>query len=427
VIPLLMTAMTASAQWYTTKIEDDPTGTAVVGVAIRQWGPTDEVFFAVETRDTSSGEHDLHMEQWDCLNAACSSVSPSDGPDELFDNLLHDQYMHPSMAIMRESASDPRVLTVATRDRKRTTCDGNIYELAGYLDRVAIYLDVNSQEWDTSSGTMTGDYAVRLSDTSDDVCENATRTFTKYEKNTKDVHVAYDWNESPDVYMGNDPVDYPQEVYIANRAVSSSSQTQTLVHRDFGEVLWRSRPTFAFDDNADRIAAFHEPNYTVVDFVDESDPWNTDVAFSLPVTSRTWPSISTRGDRIDLVDSEGYATCTMSGTVDCRDDADWSDEELGVGDDAQIVSDGDKLFILTGSGETIQIKTKCVGDTSWSTTTPKTPTGGNKQLAYSGRPSIVLNRQDNVLHVAFVENTTGELNEDDGEAWWARRSYSDCP
>lgn len=76
---------------------------------------------------------------------------------------------------------------------------------------------------------------------------------------------------------------------------------------------------------------------------------------------------------------------------------------------------------------TIRIKTKCVGDTSWSTSTPKTPTGGNKQLAYSGRPSIALNRRDNVLHVAFVENTSGELNEDYGEAWWARRSYSDCP
>jgi hypothetical protein len=57
----------------------------------------------------------------------------------------------------------------------------------------------------------------------------------------------------------------------------------------------------------------------------------------------------------------------------------------------------------------------------------RTPDGGETsnedQLVSLSRPAIALNREENIVHVVFVE-----ANPDDGtsELWWYRRAYTPC-
>jgi hypothetical protein len=43
-----------------------------------------------------------------------------------------------------------------------------------------------------------------------------------------------------------------------------------------------------------------------------------------------------------------------------------------------------------------------------------------------GRPHMVLNRSDDMIHVAFWEQSEDAEDATDGNAWWAYRSYPSC-
>lgn len=49
----------------------------------------------------------------------------------------------------------------------------------------------------------------------------------------------------------------------------------------------------------------------------------------------------------------------------------------------------------------------------------------DSQSIQFGRPSIALNRDENIVHVVFREVSTPAGTS--AELWWSRRSYADCP
>jgi len=431
----------AQAQWVGNLVESDTASTAVVGAAIRQWGPTDEVFMVFEVRDTNTlvNEHHVHIGEWECNNTSCSSasfVNSSASPMDLLNDLRHDQYAHPAMAIKREGPSEGRDLIVTMRGRADDECDGSgPYATGGATETVTKYLDVVGRWWSTNPVGL-GSGTVRM-DALDSVCENAQYSFTRYDRNTYDAHAAYDWEETPDVVSG--PTYVPADVFVADYP-DGGPWSHEAIWRGATEPNLHYAPTFDFYDdgagNARRVVAYHDVTASSVEVAhpDEPDPWNSDAAFSTAVGQ--WnPSIKVQGDRVDVVTATGsninYNTCSTTFSVDCRNDADWTEEIIATNaTEASVVSDGDRLFIVSSSntnGSEVKVRTKCVGDPSWSVEAPRSVPTGESQMLYSGRPYVALNKKDNVLHVVFIENENGLPNEDTGDAFWFRRSYADCP
>jgi hypothetical protein len=327
------------------------------------------------------------------------------------------------MAITRENATAPREIHVAMRGRWQN-CAGAIYAVSSATADITKYLDVVSRVWDTDIGYQAA--GLVRADPSDIACEDSTRSFARFD-NDKNFNVAYDWAETPDVSSG--PSFVEPDIFIAEYT------THTMVDRYFNEDGLRYAPTFDFynDDNNNevRTVAFHDTQKdTTVDFPDFSGV--VDVSFDRTHVNNIWhPSIEVEDDQIHLVNGDGdlldYRTCTKSSNSDCLDTADWDHEELpNDADEAAIVADGERLFIVFSEDGVVKTATKCVGATSWTFNTPRPP-GTKAQMLYSGKPYAVVNKHDNVLHIAFVENSSGLQNEGDGEAWWLRRSYTDCP
>jgi hypothetical protein len=71
---------------------------------------------------------------------------------------------------------------------------------------------------------------------------------------------------------------------------------------------------------------------------------------------------------------------------------------------------------------------RCGGGT-WSEPEIIRSTGaGYDQFIGLGRPNIGLNRQDEIVHVAFVEmDDHDRASFEDGTVWWATRGYTACP
>lgn len=444
-------ATLAHSQWIEQRIQEGDEDLVPVGVAIRQWGPTDEVFFAVESRvPEPDGDHTLAVQHWTCGDSSCTTATINGLEDPIGDALRLGQYWFPSMAIQRldpqgESGERPRQLHIVARDRIRANCVGNgAYEsFTNAFDNNVRFLDLREFRWDTSAGAQPANPSgqVRMGDF-DEICEDAQLSWTKVFSGTGEVHTSYTWNENPDNIA--QPTGVP-DVEVARSAppAQGNGWDRLIASRWYwynGDPVVQQNPSFDFYDDDARAVAYDVTDGARVQFVDDATPWNHDVEFpgiaGTGINARPSIAYHVASGRYHLVGSPEnsqdvlYTTCQEGLGVDCLDGADWSVPTIiGQGDHASVEVDGDKVFVVYENAA-VYVLSQCVGDASWNVQVPRAPVGGRLQSLYSGRPTFAINKQANVLHVAFTERPQtipNEVNPDEGDAWWVRRTYNDCP
>ncbi len=442
-------AVAVAQSWTSVLLEPDTGTTIPVAVAVRQWPATDQVFFAIEIRETgalSENEHLLEVHEFTCGNAPCSTVTLTDGPDVLDGVLRGGQFMNTSMGIHRETATAPITLSLVRRSVVEDDCDadGLNYDTEGIGDTNVRNLAIRRWGWDTSVGANFP--TIIQSTPGNTICEDAGLSYTRVLTPGHVTHAAYRWNVNPDI-NALDRIEYWNGV--SNITVPNTNPGGGQTEQD--------HVTFDFYDNSKRVIA-HRSWETVggvlrsvirVQFLDEPAP-APDIRFVGDFVS-DYPSIVYDNNRFHLVwhDQQAttagrvrYATCTRAGASTCLNVSDWAVELVDTGTDLQHASvevDGNKVFIvymddidpMPDKDYRVRAKTQCFGAAAWSSVTEVTPRSpANAEWAQSlfmGRPNFAVNRLDNVFHLAMVEQLQYLPTNDDAEAWWVRTTYSDCP
>jgi hypothetical protein len=445
---IALIATLAQAQWTGIRIQEGDDDLVPVGVAIRQWGPTKDVFFAIESRvPVLNGDHTAAVHHWSCSNASCTGATPVGQAHPIGDAVRLGQYWFPSMAVQRLDVLNlPRKLHIVARDRIRVNCVGTEAYAAknNPLDDNIRFLDLREFTWDTQVGTLqiTPASQLRLGDM-DEVCEDAGTSWTKVFPGTGHVYTSYSWNETPYAHPAGV---VPPDVEVADRPDNGGFWSNDVVPRWYwhaGDPTVHANPSFDFYDAEARAVAYDTTHGARVQFVDDATPWAHDVLFpgisdSTGQTIDADPSIAyhAAAGRYHLVGAPSgkeqvlYTTCQEAPGVDCLETAHWTvPTQIASGVRASVEFDGNRVFVIYEGAAAVTLLTKCVTDAAWTTQTPRVPPSGYLQSLYSGRPSMVVNKLDNVLHVAFTERVDNQplINPDQGDAWWLRRTYSDCP
>lgn len=444
-------AAAAAQSWTSVLIEPNTATTEPVGVSVRQWTATDQVFFAIETRESAGDmEHLIQVEEWTCSNPSCTAVSLTDGPDVLDNVIRGDQYMNASMGIQRETSTAPIKLQMAMRGLYHLDCDGDGIDYAAepLNDKNVTGLTMRRWIWDTA----VGEYAyppVLLFPPVNTVCEDAGLSYTRIQTATQEPHTVFRWNTNPGPGGALDRLEY---------AVNTTSTTVPNTNPG-GSTVEQEHAQFDFyDEGEKRVVAHRSYEQTApgvvqwvirVQFLDESPA--PDVRF-FGTHDADYPSIVYHDERFHLVWNEQnnartdgkiwYATCDRTST-DCFLAGNWDVELVDAGSDMQhanVEVDGNRVFIVYmddldptfgDMDYRVRVKTQCFGAAAWSTVseaTPRSPANAEwTQSIYMGRPNFALNRVDNLFHLGLIEAQSYLPTANDREAYWVRASYSDCP
>ena len=79
----------------------------------------------------------------------------------------------------------------------------------------------------------------------------------------------------------------------------------------------------------------------------------------------------------------------------------------------------------------VKFSERC-GTGSWSTPEVIRTGSGSDQIIEFGRPNVVLNREEHLVHVLFVELDAYSTSDDlqsvtkDGDVWWYWKGYTPC-
>jgi hypothetical protein len=128
-----------------------------VSVALRAWGPTDEVFLVYERRFPTQTDmpHKLYLTGYQCPDSVCASNALVPYlPQQVSSTIYHDQYAHPAVAI-DVSSGNVRKVSILYRDRATTGCDGDNVAFLDELpsDPEAKRLDLVEAEWYSNGAT----------------------------------------------------------------------------------------------------------------------------------------------------------------------------------------------------------------------------------------------------------------------------------
>jgi len=438
-----------------------------IGAAVRNWGPGldatlphGQMFIAFEEVEPGVGgvptRNNSNLRWYSCDDAACTTATQQS--DDYLGYIDHQNLVHLSMAIQR-SAPGELELAVTRRDHNGSDldCDNDGTDDSGYADLAA-------DQWDTTGGlaghTHVGqrDFGANLG-----VCIDHGVNLARFENG--EPYACYTRTELGMVSDDQDvacntqsfPAVSPWPNEVNHSGASDKEDHPGFEHYDGGKLaLARVQRSGAQGVNIQ------------AEFPDESAP---DVEVDFNGTRVDHPDVIVSNGKLRMVWRENvggsatihYAMCDFHND-DCWDDADWHlDPDLdGDGDDdpvadsltgwnydadaPEIEGDGNHLFVLyhydtLEGGGTISNPTeyrvvlaeRCPGG-DWVREIVRTPTNTDwDQTNLFGRPSLVLDRANDVVHVVFAEldeftgGYGGIAPATDSDLWWYRRDYGACP
>jgi hypothetical protein len=425
-----------------------------VGSSIRNWGPADKVLILTETKweeTTTDDTHTITLYGFTCSNNnGCATVT--NGPIlQPLEFLRFDTPFLPSLAISRQSANDPIVLSAVMRQKIETDCDGDNTEYDELLssedqDPDALNRDLGEIvfEWDTWLA-FAGTHDVAVSPPA--ICRDHGVSFTRMTNGFP----ASCWTQ-----ISGSSAKY---VHCSQRTALFSWQAAGSPTELYGQDINApgiENPWFDFRNGTTKLIAVHNTTDTKTQVYVNG---NTSYADFLPTNDEpNWPTIDIEGAgavHLAWADTElypgtgtaiEYSRCPS--TEDCADETDWvSGHEDAPNDDRheviefdgeaghpQLAVDGKKQFLLVmadrpeqGLSYGVYLLERC-GDDEWTSELVKTPlSSGFNQRIDNGVPNIVLNQQEHIVHVVFVENITTFDFITEGHVFWARKSYTPCP
>ena len=468
VLSLALTPAEARADWpHGTQVYTASGDLQAFGTGLRNWGPTDDVFVAVEVADEVNAalyafDVSTDLYRYECSdNDGCATVTLQNTLG--VGSSIYDQLTQTSLAIRKKTAQPVEVLAVL-RQKIEDDCDGDsVTYLADPSDEVA-NLDLGARLFSTTAGEIRS-WEVRANDPVTGDCFDQGVSYARFGPAPDRTPTACFSSEFPSAYA---PWYYDR---VACNDADGAGTTPGSVWSNYeymhtASYVAEDHPSFDFySSNGERAVSGTHRSATQairVHFPDETAPP------SEPIVS--FPATDEKVDFSDVLDHAGklhmvwaddhldyanstvrYQVCDYSSTVDCTDASEWlttdeivADSTSGYNDKARgvaVAMDGDRQFVVwshdaSGVGTDkwrVVVASRCVGG-SWGYEEVRSSAGVLKdQFTLNGRPSIVLNRGENIAHVAFIEaekfgGSYGDIaSNENGTAWWYRDSYVDCP
>ncbi len=488
----ILAATDARADWphftlvYSgTENEDFP-----IGAAIRNWGPTDDVFIAwdvliptaagdLETENEALFKHYVCSDNDDCATTSASATIAMGDP------VNYQNALHPSLGIKRAppaGAAPPYLLQpVETRllirqDAGDCDLDGDDATdgaAAGAPEREG--LDLHAFHYDEWSGHDPVNDVTRADIGTYGVCEDHGFSRTRFRSGV--AHTCFTFDTAPLVMGISQKIACNDDTYVS--ALSWAGHRDLSNLDTLGSPANEDHPGFDFFGSTGVLGvAGHQKVGANSHFIRAHFP----VATSPPTeTVITLDTASVELNNPDVFAANGflhtvwqrntetaagilYRRCDVEGarsgggTKDCKLLTDWDATESVVDSTTldvtgkpyvnrsarfpQLAIDGKRQFVVYQYDDDsslplfktrVMVASRCEGDATWDVELVRTPdaTTDDQAIVY-GRPSIVVNADENVVHVAFVEfdeylNGFEMETPDDSDLFWYRTGYSSCP
>lgn len=394
---------------------------------------------------TSSVQSNTCARAYECSNGdACANPTVPAGWMFGTPNLW-DQQTLPSMGIRRDSGSDPVTVHVVRREKVEQDCngDGVLYAdpSAGAQEQLA--LDLTDYVWDPDNGeTQSGTVEKSLSPT----CVSSGTSFTRY----LDGQVWACFVQKPNPNNTDDWVECDSRSKIAVPVGSWTANGSKVL--DNGNSS-DDHPWFDFIDGPSRVLAHRRLNQVgpwevLVRFPD--DPADPTVSFPATLATKVdYPSIEAGPGLARMVWSNGegagssieFSKCDP--VDDCKTAAGWDPANTFFSGDSmahpQRLKDGDREILLfqaevggpAGDRSRVFVAQRCIGSgLGWEgPDLVRTPTDTTyyQHIAFA-RPNLALNRDEQLVHITFVETNTNDANTmTDGTVFWYHAPYTPCP
>lgn len=450
----------AQADWpiATLVYSGDDAGGIPTGAAIRSWGPTDRVYILFERVTEDDNDSDALLHEYACSDnddCATASIVTLRGVGDAIGPLPN--LLHPSLGVHLKAAEgpDPVELVMALRQKLVADCDGD--SVANDADE-PFNLDQYAARW--TSNNLGVEHTVEANDGAG-TCIDHGRSRARFLGET--AHLCVTQSTVPGAQSGD-------RMVCDDDDSATTTWVNEVVMND-GAVPGNFEDHGSFDfygPNDDRVVAAHfggngmtTPDQIRVHFPDAgtAPPNEPMVTFDATGTA-DWanhPSVLTADGMLHLVwdDDTGddaqilYSSCDFSATVDCTGD-DWTAPTVvagvstGFNRDArfpQIAVHGDKQFVMyqydadggVGVKMRVVVTERC-GTGGWSPSIVRSPPQNEltrDQSVEVGYPGLVLNRDEQIAHVAFVDldDFAGDAQFDtasEGKLWWYRKGYDLC-
>jgi hypothetical protein len=433
-----------------------------VAAAVRQWSPEGEVFVLFETRRDDAGDwrRDLAISHNTCsIGDECATATVDTSPDAITDAHLADVQLLPSMAIAQYDGE--RFLHVVRKNRDVDSCDsdGVSYEeeTVGSDDYVAT--GAAEEVWTTDGRGWFAQHVIET--VSSSVCDRIGSSFTKFVPSTKaatcytfdpidsagtcrvrcgERPVSSSWSMAS-IDNDGDSNDHAVWTYLGAAGHVDADQGVAL-RADLKEINLRYIDTSVTTFGSVEMQRSESPD-TETDKADY--PWI--VRNSGNTLFTTWHEKQDSGEADSLARFYGCTSasdCTDSGALAEQ----WYGDDWGVPttiaegrkiQHVEIAVEGVRQFVIYGADTggagddfmRVYFTWRCDGTEAWET--PVKLFEPNVEdwdtMLDFGRPHLVLNRSDDMVHVVFHEQNedTSDLSDvHDGNVWWLHRPYPSC-
>jgi len=417
-------------------------------VAMRNWGFQDEVFFVYERFEHpdlgSDEDRRLYVKGYTCSDDDVCATQSADWAETQIGTLLRfNQGIQPAVAIRRSGGKT--ILHIAARQMIYGNCDQDFvaYDEEEDEDDDSIKnVDLAEIVWDTDDG----EGSTRAIDKNDAIsgCEDRGIPSIKYR------------SSQPYACWTGKPINNAdEEIRCGTRSTGGDWDAYGAINNS---GFNNEHATFTFDTTTgtDRFVAYTKRNgagassYRIKGtFADRAN--DPTVTFAGDNNDKVdFPTTMLRDDMLYLAWAEDFNNSTATIEIsecdtvadDCEDvgGGEWTTTEVAAVSEAkhpEIRSDGDRQFVIFEAdyeydtnlfARRIYFTERCVGS-GW--TTPvvirEPDTSSWHQGINLGRIHLALNRQENLVHVAWVEWELGMGGvPDDGDIWWAWAEYDDC-
>jgi len=455
----------------TTLAPNSPNPIYPVGTAIRNWGPQDEVFISVDVKTDDSTVNDIEADSdlywYTCSNNDTCATATLQSTTDVGTTIYGRNLPQSSLAIRRRWGQPIEVLHTL-RQKIELDCDGDGDEYRDDFTDEGNLLDLGAKLFSTTSGEIES-WQVDANDGSGR-CENHGISFSRFVTNSTDPMACYTRN-SDDPNPGTAP--YRDRLtcntYDGNPSGTGAAWDNREVMYNNGEN--EDHPSFVVYGSGDHLAVSgtwrgaqgNSTDEIRVHFPDAAAPPPNEDIVSFPSTGTKveYSHLEDHGGKLHLVwadrtsnsASVRYQSCdyAFGNGVYCNHETDWlssdtivADSSTGYHRDAQgpvFAMDGDRQFVAwqynansdTNPRWRVVVANRCVGDPSWSYEEVRGTTDARDQYVVEGRPSLVLNRAENIAHIVFIEaegytgGFQGFNSITNADAWWYRTSYSECP
>jgi hypothetical protein len=452
--------------WHVDEVPNNVSGAgeSPLGVSVRQWGPTSDVFvFFHGTREMTVGGQTYNRQAGRLKHYTCDpagggydycETATLDNDDQIGPFSRGNHLLHPAMAIKGISGGRELRLSRAEFDYGGANCP--VYS-GGQGQPDQEQWDLVAYKWNTTNGSIS-DQAIEAAFSANECTDFGI------------TELAFDGSGTARAYYTHgDPATH--DAVHCNEEATGSTWNNVIHYEALGGLFYDAdHPSFVLD-GGDPIVVHHETNGTAhaISFR-PADPLATDFSFdnsSVSTFRKDHPRMvkSTDGLRVVYMFAEDanarlmYRWCDdLSG--DCDDytadptntgNDDWYEEvvtgdtdhhdvnypeiRVDYGERREFVAFSyDANGTLPGQHRRVAVGTRCIGaGNSWSFFEPRTPPSSTwDQVLHYGRPSLVLDKNNDMLHLVFVEAEEWETLTPDydsggvGDVYWARASYADA-